>query len=140
MEAAFGIILFVVVIGAAIVGLVTFAGSRKLYDQIGKGGLSLRDGSDRPADENAGGAIGAAEREAEIRQLLRARNERRERRGEPPLDIEAELVELLRPAIDPGLEAEIRDLVMARNERRARRGQPPLDVEAEVARQLSELS
>lgn len=138
VEAAFGIVLFVVVAGAAIVGLVTFAGARRAYDEIGKGQLSLRDGSDRPAHETHGATSGP-EREAEIRQLLEARNARRLRRGEQPLDIEAELAELLRPVIDPGLELEIRALVVARNARRARRGEPPLDVEAEVARQLADL-
>lgn len=139
VEAAFGIVLFVVVAGAAVVGLVTFAGSRRLYDEIGKGELSLRDGTDRPAHEAAGGAGSAADREAEIRQMLEARNERRARRGEARLDIEDELAELLRPVVDPGLELEIRQLVMARNERRERRGQPALDVEAEVARQIAGL-
>ena len=95
MEAAFGIVLFVVVGGAAIVAVATFASSRRLYDQIGKGGLSLRDGSDRPEHESAGGAIGAAEREAEIRQMLEARNARRERRGQPALDVEAEVARQL---------------------------------------------
>jgi hypothetical protein len=138
VQASFGIVLFVVVAGAAIVGLVTFAGARRMYDEIGKGGLSLRDGSDRPAHEPTGAAASAV-REAEIRQLLTARNARRARRGEPQADVEAELAELLRPAIDPGIEAEVRGLVIARNARRARRGEAPLDVEAEVARQLAEL-
>ena len=139
MEAAFGIILFVVVAGAAIIGLVTFAGSRRMYDEIGKGELSLRDGSDRPARETSGTAAIAAEQEDEIRQMLTARHARRERRGEPPVDIEAELTELLRSVVAPGIEGEIRAMVMARNARRERRGQPPLDVEAEVARQIAEL-
>lgn len=138
MEEAFGIVLFVVVAGAAIIGLVTFAGVRRSYDQIGKGALSLRDGSDLPAHE-IGGGTSDAERAAEIRQMLEARNARRVRRGERPLDVDAHLAELLRPTVDHGLEREIREFVMARNERRARRGQPPLDVEAEVARQIAGL-
>jgi hypothetical protein len=72
--------------------------------------------------------------------MLDARNERRARRGEAPVDVEAELARLTAPAVDPGLEAEVRQLVIARNERRERRGQPPLDVEEEVARQLRELT
>ena len=71
--------------------------------------------------------------------MLEARNERRRRRGLEPVDVEAELRALDRPAIDPGLEAEVRALVVARNERRARQGREPLDVEAEVARELREL-
>jgi hypothetical protein len=69
-----------------------------------------------------------------------ARNERRTRRGEPALDVEAELARLTAPAVDPELAAEVRSLVIARNERRGRAGREPLDVEAEVARQLRELS
>ena len=137
MQSTFGIVLFVVVAVCAVVALIAFAGSGKVYEQIGKGRFSLRDGTDRPPNEPAGGS--SADREAEIRQLLTARNERRIRRGEPPLDVDAELAALLSPAADPALEAEIRELVIARNERRTRRGEAPLDVEAEVARQLAEL-
>jgi hypothetical protein len=80
------------------------------------------------------------ERDEEIRQLLGARNERRARKGEAPLDVEAELKRLTGPAVDPGLKQEIRQLVVARNERRQRAGKPPLDVDAEVERQMRELS
>jgi hypothetical protein len=75
--------------------------------------------------------------------MLDARNARRARRGEQPLDVEAELVRLTAPApaiSDPAIEAEVRELVVARNARRARRGQPPLDVEDEVRRRLDALS
>jgi hypothetical protein len=137
VQAAFGIVLFAVVGVCAVVALIAFAGSGKVYDQIGKGLLSLRDGADRPEREPSW-AVASADREAEIRQLLAARNARRERRGEPPLDIDAEMRALLSPAADPSLEAEIRGLVVARNARREKRGEPPLDVEAEVARQLAE--
>ena len=74
--------------------------------------------------------------DAEIRQLLHARNARRAARGEAPHDVEAEL----RTLTDPELRDEVRALVRARNARREARGQPPLDVEAEVDRRLSELS
>src|SRR5881396_750580 len=136
VEEAFGVVIFVVVIVAGIVAVVTLFGRSKAYEQIGRGGLSLRD---EPARPEPTGAVAAQERDDEIRQMLAARNERRARRGEPPLDIEAELKRLTPPAVDPALEAEVRSLVIARNERRARRGQPPLDVEAEVARRLREL-
>jgi uncharacterized membrane protein len=141
MQAAFGILIFVVVGAAAVVAVVTLAGAGTAYRQIGTGGLSLRDGSDRPAREPlAGGAAGAAERELELRQLLEARNMARERNGKPPIDVEAELAALARPPIDPALEGEIRDLVIARNARRERQGKPALDVEDEVRRQIADLS
>jgi hypothetical protein len=139
MQEAFGIVLVVVVVLAAIVAIVTLAGFGRAYDQIGRGGLSLRDGSDRPAHE-ATPAVAAGERDAEIRQMLEARNARRIRQGKEPLDVEAEMAALARPAIDPGLAGEIRDLVVARNARRARQGKEPLDVEAEVARRLRDLT
>jgi hypothetical protein len=139
VQDAFGIVLFVVVGIAVVVAIATFLGVGRLYDQIGRGGLSLRDGSDRPGREPAPAAA-AGERDAEIRQMLEARNERRRRRGEDALDVDAELAALTRPAVDPGLVAEIRELVEARNARRARHGEPPLDVEAEVQRQLRDLS
>jgi hypothetical protein len=82
----------------------------------------------------------AAEREAEVRQMLEARNARRTARGLEAGDVEAELRELLRPAADPGLEAEVRELVVSRNARRIARGEEPLDVEAEVARRLRDLT
>jgi hypothetical protein len=143
VQDAFWIVLLVVVIAASIVAVGTFAVSGKTYEQIGRGGLSLRDGADRPADEPLSGAGFEAVRDDEIRQMLEARNERRLRRGEEPLDVEAELAALVErpaPAADPALVAEVRDLVIARNERRQRMGKEPLDVEAEVARQLRDLA
>jgi hypothetical protein len=140
MADALPIVIVAVTVLAAVIAVGTLASSGRSYDQIGRGGLSLRDGSDRPAREPVGtGAAAARERDEEVRQLLEARNERRRRRGLEPVDVEAELRELDRPAADPSLEAEVRALVVARNERRVRRGREPLDVEAEVARQLREL-
>jgi hypothetical protein len=117
-----------------------------LYDHIGQGGLS-RDSDDgalmAPPPESP---AARAEREQEIRQMLTARSERLVRRGEPALDIDAELARLLEPepaagaaGNDEGLAAEVRQLVVARNERCARQGLEPLEVEAEVARTLAEL-
>jgi hypothetical protein len=139
VQDALGPVLFVVVAVAAVAAVWAIAGTGEAYRQIGHGGLSLRDGSDRPTRE-PGGAAANAEREAEIRQLLEARNARRAAKGLPPADVETELRRLLAPAADPALEAEIRQLVIARNARRARKGQAPLDIEAEVARRLAELS
>jgi hypothetical protein len=144
LQDAFGEVLVAVVVVGTIVALVTFLGLGRAYEQIGRGGLSLNEergrGAPMPAASGAAAAAGsAAERDAEIRQLLAARNARRERRGETPLDVEDELRRLTAPDVDPTLRAEIRQLVVARNERRLRRGQEPLDVEAEVERQVREL-
>jgi hypothetical protein len=132
MEEAFAIVLFVVVgvaVVAAVWALVTSGGS---YEQIGRGGLTVDER--RPAS----GPAAAAEREAEIRQMLEARNARRVARGESELDVEAELRALETPP-DPELREEVRALVEARNARRVARGEAPLDVEAEIDRQLREL-
>jgi hypothetical protein len=122
-------------------------GKDSLYDHIGQGGLSREsDYASSPAGEPASPA-GRAEREQEIRQMLRARNERMQRRGEAPLDVDAELARLLAAEgggskereHDRGLVEEVRQLVVARNERRERQGLAALDVDAEVARTLAEL-
>ena len=75
--------------------------------------------------------------------MIEAKSYRRERRGEAPLDVEAEVRELLEPAggaesVDEELRAEVRRLVVAGNERRLRRGEAQLDVEAETERQLAD--
>jgi hypothetical protein len=137
VQEAFGIVLFAVIVVAAVVAIVTLGMRGRAYEQIGRGGLSLNEDGPRKAPT---GAVAAGERDAEIRQMLAARNARRAARGEDPLDVEAELARLTRPTIDPALEAEVRSLVVARNERRARKGEPPLDVEAEVRRQLQDLA
>jgi hypothetical protein len=140
MAETFGVVLFVVVGVAAVIAVATLAGARRSYNEIGKGGMSLRDGNDRPDDEVAGfGGSASAVRAEEIRQLMEARNARRERRGEPPLDVAAEIARLEGPKVDPGLRAEIHDLVVARNARLLRAGKPPLDVDAEVARRIADL-
>jgi hypothetical protein len=83
---------------------------------------------------------------AEVRQMLEAKSARRQVRGEPGLDVEAESARLLAAAAevasgghDEELRAEVRQLVIARNERRLRAGLEPLDVESETERQLGEL-
>ena len=138
---AFWTVLLVVVIGGALVAVFTFIGSGKLYEQIGRGGLSLNEevGRGKPGAPPPPEAAGV--REDEIRQLLRARNDRRARKGQAPLDVEEELKRLTATTqVDPALREEIRQLVVARNERRARAGKPPLDVEEEIERQVRELS
>jgi hypothetical protein len=135
--------IWVVVAVSGVLAAIAFFSSQGLYEQIGRGGLSIND-DDGPRESlslSGGGAPAAAERDDEIRQLLEGRNARRARRGEPALDIEEELARLTAPVagVDPAIEAEVRQMVVARNHRRARRGQPPLDVEDEVARQLRDL-
>ena len=122
MQEALGIVIFVVV-GVAVVAAVASLFARSGgYDHIGRGGLSAEP---PPA--------GAAERDAEIEQMLAAQNARRAPRGQAPLDVGA----LAGP--DDGVREELTALVQARNARRVKRGEEPLDVDAEVERRLREL-
>jgi hypothetical protein len=144
----FGTVAFSVLISLL---LVVTRGTGSAYDQIGQGGLSRE-------SDHRGGALALApdspaaraEREEEIRQMLGARSERLVRKGQPALDIDAELARLLGGAnpVEPagwpgehqsGLVEEVRQLVVARNARRVRQGLQPLDVDAEVTRTLEEL-
>ena len=140
MEEAFGTIVWVVAIAGAIIAVFTLVGTGRSYREIGGGGL-VRD--DDALSGGAGAADSAAERDEEIRQMLEARSARRERRGEAPLDVEAEIAALDRPPPDPvdsDLRAEIRDHVVARNARRVRAGEAPLDVDEEIARRIRDLT
>jgi hypothetical protein len=137
---AFGITVIVVAIVAGIAAIVSYIGSGDVYKSIGKGTFAL-DGDDESRPRKPGSQAALAEQAEEVRQMIQARSDRREARGEAPLDVDAEVAALLRPAPseDADLREEVRQLVIARNERRIRNGQEPLDVEAEVERQLRDL-
>lgn len=142
-----GDVIVLIVLIAIPLGFISFIGSGEAFKQIGKGPLSIE--QDFP-QRSAGGPpapVSAEVREAEIRQLVEAKSYRRQARGEPPLDVDAEVERLLAddgPAgapvhSDAQLVAEVRELVEASNARRLRMGREPLDVDAEVERQLQEL-
>ena len=141
MQEAFGVVIFVVVGLGAVIAVISLFGRSRLYDDIGRGGLSIGEDRDMRPGGSAGQPVSAAEREDDIRQMLEARNARRAAQGRPTVDVEAELAELTKPAAatDPEILEEVRQLVAARNARRIARGQEPLDVEAEIARQLRDL-
>jgi hypothetical protein len=148
LQSAFPIVVFGAVALSVVVSLVFLLSRGSVYDQIGHGDLTAdsEDGS-LPQAPAADSPAARAERELEMRQMLSARSERLVSRGQPALDIDAEIARLLQPtpdeppgpSHDPGLRTEVRQLVVARNERRSRQGLAPLDVEAETARTLSEL-
>jgi hypothetical protein len=131
MHSAFNIVIWVVCVLALVIALGVLFASRNTWEDYGKGQFVM--------DHDAHRDSGAAERDDEIRQMLDARNQRRERRGEAPVDVDSELARLTAPAIDPALREEIRQLVVARNHRRIRAGKPPLDVEAEIEREITSL-
>jgi len=136
MQEAFGIVIFAVVGISAVLAVVSLFYRGRSYDEIGRGGI----GDDREIGSTTtqGGAVDLGERDAEIRQMLGARNARAAARGEAEVDVEGELQRLTAPAADPALREEVRELVIARNRRREARGEAPLDVEHEVERQLRE--
>jgi hypothetical protein len=138
-----GTVLVLITVVVLPIAAVAFARSGPAWRGIGKGafGIDREPPQRRPGDTPAERAMQAAE----ARQMLEARSYRRQRRGEPPLDVEAEMGRLLQPgaasaSLDAELRAEVRHLVIAANERRRRRGEAPLDVEAETERQLAEIS
>ncbi len=81
MQDALPIVIFAVVGVAAVVAVGTLL-VRGAYEQIGRGGLLAEDEASPTTD---------AARILEIRQMLEARNARRVARGEPPLDVDAEI-------------------------------------------------
>ena len=137
VQAAFGTVLWIVCGVAIVFALLALVTARRTWDEYGKSRMLLD--QELAAAPRSGSAAALVERDTEIRQMLEARNARRLRRGEPPIDVELELRRLTAPQIDAELRAEIRDLVVARNHRRARHGKPPLDVDSEVEREIAAL-
>jgi hypothetical protein len=137
VQHAFGTVLWIVCAVGALGALLALISGRRTWDDYRKDHLVMD--TEAPPGPTAGSTASIRERDAEIRELLEARNALRARRGEPPIDIEHELARLTAPAIDPELREEIRDLVIARNLRRARSGKPPLDVDAEIEREIAGL-
>jgi hypothetical protein len=159
VQSAFVIV--VVVVGAVgVLGAVaTLLTSRQTWESLGRDRLLMESELRGRRPRASGGHARAAplpapetpaardERNTEIRQMLQARNDRRRRRGQPQLDVDAELDRLTAaPAPAPGMtgdDAELRDevraLVIARNHRRARHGLQALDVESEIERELTRL-
>jgi hypothetical protein len=125
----------------------SFIRSGPAWEEIGKGRFGVMHSMPAPRIAQPAQPLDKAAQAAEARQMLEAKSYRRLQRGEPPLDVEAELAVLLAngPNLSPGkadldekLRAEVRELVIAGNERRMRAGKEPLDVEAEVERQVAD--
>jgi hypothetical protein len=143
VQSALPIVVFGAVALSVVMSLIFLFTRGSSYDEIGQGGLMTGPeggGAPPPALDSP---AGRAERELEVRQMLIARSQRLVGRGQPALDIDAEVARLLGPpepgAYSVGLTEEVRQLVVARNERRVRRGLEPLDVNEEVTRTLQEL-
>jgi hypothetical protein len=125
----------------------TFARAGAAWEEIGKGRFGVMHSMAPPRLAQPSPEIDLAIQAAEARQMLEAKSYRRLRRGEAPLDVDAEMTALLETELsgkagkrdlDEKLRAEVRQLVVARNERRMRAGKEPLAVEAEVERQVAD--
>jgi hypothetical protein len=155
-------VLFVVMVMAGVVGVMSLAARNDVYDEIRRGPWSLdRDAGAARGDrveagaesEQSDRAAEQAERELEIRQMLEARSARIVRAGGSPLDIDAELAKLApaevaqeqlgtepwRAGEQGERELEIRQMLEARSARIVRAGGSPLDVDAELERLLGEV-
>jgi hypothetical protein len=153
VQDALPIVIVAVVAAAAIVAVALLARGTGVYDNIRAG-----DPATRPDPPGA--------RDAEIAQMLAARDARRAARGlaagggvtgggdpaESGPGGSRDPAESGRPIgggddagarpvvpVDDDLRAEVHALVQARNARRVARGEAPIDVEAEVERRLREL-
>jgi len=128
------------------IAALVFARSGPAWKELGKGRFGVMQSMPPPRLAQPSPEIDLAIQAAEARQMLEAKSYRRLRRGEEPLDVEAEMAALLdtelggkrKRNLDEKLRAEVRQLVIARNERRMRHGEEPLDVEAEVERQVAD--
>jgi hypothetical protein len=157
VQSAFVIVVIAVAAVGVLGAVLALLGSRGTWETLGRDRLLMESDLRDPRHGARAGAARApsararedAERDTEIRQMLQARNARRRRRGEPALDIEAELRRLTAPIPEPGagstaidaeLRGEIRELVVARNHRRVRRGRPPLGVDVEIEREIARLN
>jgi len=138
-----GFVLTLITLIALPVALVAFARTGPLWQSVGKGPFAIEQEIPPPsAISRPDPPVDRRLQETEARQMIAPKSYRRQQRGEAPLDVDAEVAALTRPAatpVDDALREEVRQLVVARNERRLARGQDALDVDAEVERQLREL-
>jgi hypothetical protein len=143
-----GTVLVLIALAAIPFAAFSFSRSGAVYRSIGKGPLAID--QDLPVPHYMKGpkpAEDPAIQSAEVRQMLEAKANRLRKRGDAPIDVEAETARLLTVEQPPAgvgarqaaeLRAEVRQLVVSRNERRLRQGLEPLDVEAETSRQLAD--
>ncbi len=139
-----GAVLALITLVVLPIAAIAFARSGALWQGIGRGPYGVEKDLPAPRSLQPAPTVDPAIQAAEARQMIEAKSYRRQRRGAPPLDVEAELRVALEtgvsaaPSLDEELRWEVRRLVLAGNERRRRRGEPELDVEQETERQLTD--
>jgi hypothetical protein len=139
-----GTVLALITVIVLPIAAIAFARSGPLWRGIGRGPFGIDQDLPPRAASRPAAPVDPAIQAAEARQMLEARSYRLQRRGEAPLDVEAEVRELLEAAagdvetVDEELREEVRRLVIAKNERRLRRGEAQLNIEDETDRQLAD--
>jgi hypothetical protein len=139
-----GYVLAAITVFVVPIAAFSFIRSGPAWKELGKGRFGVMHSMPPPRMAQPSPEIDLAIQAAEARQMLEAKSYRRQRRGEEPLEVEAEMQRLLalkeaaEPSLDEKLRSEVRELVIARNERRMSRGQEPLEVEAETERQCAD--
>jgi len=109
------VVLLLTGVGAPVAGLLLRRVSGG-WNSVGKGRFAIEPplpsprGAGRPAPR-----VDPAIQAAEVRQMLAAKSARRQRRGEAPLDIEAETKRLLAPgAVEAETERQLADFIGSR--------------------------
>ena len=95
VHAAFGTVLWIVLGVAVVIAILALVMSSRTWSDFGRGGLVMDRDESRPG--SGAGAATVRERDEDIRSMLEARNARRIRRGEAPIDVEHELSRLTAP-------------------------------------------
>ena len=86
MQAAFGTVLWIVCGLGLLIALAALITAHRTWEDYGRGHMVLDRDSTAGRGTSAGSAAALLERDTEIRQMLEARNARRARRGEPPIE------------------------------------------------------
>ena len=95
VHAAFGTVLWIVLGVAVVIAILALVMSSRTWSDFGRGGLVMDRDESRPG--SGVGPTTVRERDEDIRSMLEARNARRIRRGEAPIDVEQELSRLTAP-------------------------------------------
>jgi hypothetical protein len=86
-----GYVLVAITLSILPVAAIAFARSGKAWQGIGRGPYAIDPDLPPRSVRPLASPVSQATRETEVRQMLRAKSFRRERRGETPLDVEAEV-------------------------------------------------
>jgi hypothetical protein len=96
-----GTVLIVIALVVLPIAALAFAGSGSALKTLGKGRFAIDQDLPPRRTLSAPAPIDRRAQEAEVRQMVEAKSYRRQQRGEPPLDVEAETRRLLKPAQMP---------------------------------------